>query len=389
MKILAVAPYLSNLYGGIAQVVTHTVQATSQLGVTIDLVTTRAGSSDSTLTNDWVNQDSYKIRYFSCWHHNDFVVSPSLIIWLLNHVTEYDLIHIHTIFSPLISLVQKICQLYQVPYVVTPHGMLEPWALAYKSRKKRLYYHLIEKHNLVAASGIQSLAEPEAVNIQALGFKNTFTVPNGVEHQDFRQFSDSDIFYQSFPDLKNKTIILFLGRIDPKKGLDLLAIAFSKIHQRFPNTHLVIAGPDNIGFLETAQQYFIQADCHKAVIFTGMLTGNLKKAALRVAHLYVCPSYSEGFSMSILEAMASGLPCVITDRCNFPEAKTASAAYVIEANADAIYQAMKQCLDDPEVSQQMGDRARDFILKNYTWDIVAQKFLTIYSSIIKETASDA
>ena len=119
-------------------------------------------------------------------------------------------------------------------------------------------------------------------------------------------------------------MVLGLGRIDPKKGLDLLAKAFTKAHQVFPDTQLIVAGQDNTGFLPIAQNYFEEAGCSSAVKFTGMLTGEIKYAALAAANIYVAPSYSEGFSMSVLEGMASGLPCVITTGCNFPEASEVS-----------------------------------------------------------------
>ena len=165
--------------------------------------------------------------------------------------------------------------------------------------------------------------------------------------------------------------------------MDLLAPAFSEIYQKFPNTHLIIAGPDNIGFMPTAKQYFNQANCLEAVTFTGMLKGELKYSALAAADLYVAPSYSEGFSMSILEGMASGLPCIITTGCNFPEAEEAQAAKIVPINAKAISEAMYWRLSDPEDAKQMGSRARQFILENYTWDATASKLIESYQAIIE------
>ncbi|MEJ1934992.1 glycosyltransferase, partial [Nostoc sp. NIES-2111] len=222
----------------------------------------------------------------------------------------------------------------------------------------------------------------EVQNINALRFKHSVFVPNGVHRQDFELLAEAEVFYQQFPQTKNKTLILFLGRIDPKKGLDLLAPAFAKVHQQFPHTHLVVAGPDNIGFLAKAQNYFLQAGCFDAVTFTGMLNGSLKYAALSAASLYVAPSYSEGFSMSILEGMASGLPCIITTGCNFPEAAAAQAAHVVEISSNAIADALIDCLTEPEQAKAMGDRARAFIFNNYTWDRIAANLCKVYQAII-------
>ncbi|HTL88172.1 MAG TPA: glycosyltransferase, partial [Leptolyngbya sp.] len=189
------------------------------------------------------------------------------------------------------------------------------------------------------------------------------------------------------PALRGKTLILFLGRVDPKKGLDLLAPAFAQAYAQFPEAHLVIAGPDNTGFLPTARSYFEQAGCLEAVTFTGMLTGELKHAALAAAALYVAPSYSEGFSLSVLEGMASGLPCVFTTGCNFPEAAIANAAEVVEVDAIAISKAMQRQLADREAAIALGQRAQQFIFQHYTWDQIAAQLVQSYRNILDSSMS--
>ncbi|NEQ84896.1 MAG: glycosyltransferase, partial [Moorea sp. SIO2I5] len=142
--------------------------------------------------------------------------------------------------------------------------------------------------------------------------------------------------------------------------------------------------PDNIGFLPTAKDYFANAGCLDAVTFTGMLTGSLKYAALAAASIYVAPSYSEGFSMSVLEGMASGLPCVITTGCNFPEAAKADAAYVVDIDAEAIANALTQCLQFPQQAKEMGIRARQLIFEQYTWKRIAANLIDIYQAILHQ-----
>ena len=385
MKILTVAPYISSVYGGTSKIVTEITTAIGNCNVAIDLVTTNANGTnklDDIPLNLWITKNSYRIKYFDCWHKYDFVLSLSLIKWLFNHITEYDLVHTHTIFAPQILLTQWICQFHHIPYISTPHGMLEPWALSYKAWKKNIYYNFIEKSVLKKAHAIQGTASTETSNLKNLGFQDTFLVANGIHPQDYKHLSQPEIFYQKFPQTKNKNLILFLGRIDPKKGLDLLAPAFAKAYQNFPDTHLIVAGPDSIDFMPTAEQYFIDAGCRDAVTFTGMLKGKLKLAALAAASLYVAPSYSEGFSMSILEGMASGLPCVITNGCNFPEAAAAKVAHVVDIDVESIAHALINCLGNPEQAQEMGMQARKFIWDNYTWNISAQKLVDTYQYIL-------
>jgi glycosyltransferase involved in cell wall biosynthesis len=114
-----------------------------------------------------------------------------------------------------------------------------------------------------------------------------------------------------------------------------------------------------------------------------MLTGEMKYSALSAASIYIAPSYSEGFSMSILEGMSSGLPCIFTTACNFPEAQEAQVAKVVEVNQEEITEALLWCLSNEEEAKEMGQKARQFILENYTWNKIAIKLIEVYGSIIE------
>ena len=384
MKLLMVTPYLGTTYGGTSKAVTELASSLGQLGQSVDVVTTTANDA-STLaveTDTWIGQNDYRVRYFPTWHRSDLIVSPALLSWLSRHIKAYDLVHTHTVFAPLVTFTHTLCRFYKVPYIVTPHGMLEPWALSYKAWKKKLYYQAFEKAALNGASAIHVLAQSEAEHVKTLGNDQTVTVPNGIHLEDFLVSHSPELFYQTFPATRGKTLILFLGRIDPKKGLDLLAPAFARAYAQFPNAHLAVAGPDSINFTPTAQGYFAEAGCLEAVTFTGMLTGELKQAALAAANIYVAPSYSEGFSMSILEGMASGLPAIITTGCNFPEAAVAEAAHVVDVSAQAIGDALVQCLQDRSAASALGQRAKEFILRNYAWEQSAKKLLKAYATAV-------
>ncbi|MEP0911403.1 glycosyltransferase [Leptolyngbya sp. GB1-A1] len=389
MKILLVIPAVGSIYGGPTKIVLELAQALGSNGVSVDIVTTNANGSTNldVPLHTWVAEGLYRIQYFPHWGWGDYKISLSLASWLFRHIGDYDLAHTNALFSYPILLTHWACQFRRVPYIATPHGMLESWALSYKARKKHLYYSLFEKAALQKAESVQITGSPEALSIKSLGISTPiFFAPNGIDRQEFETLPDPEIFYREFPDTRYKTLILFLGRIDPKKGLDLLSAAFAQIHKQFPETHLILAGPDNTGYLSTARSYFAEVGCLEAVTFTGMLTGSLKLAALAAVNLYVAPSYSEGFSMSVLEGMASGLPCVITTGCNFPEAAQAQAAQVVKIDAHAIASALIHCLQNPEEAKAMGDRARQFIFENYTWDSIAANLIQVYQTIINSSS---
>ncbi|NEQ53321.1 MAG: glycosyltransferase [Leptolyngbya sp. SIO3F4] len=387
MRVLIVISAVGQLYGGPSKCVLELAHSLGEYGHTVDVVTTNKNDTQKldVSLEQWLNQGSYRIQYFPYWDLSDFrCISWSLTKWLLKHLNNYDLVHTNAIFSYPALPAYVLCNIYKIPYVVTPHGMLEPWALTYKSWKKRFIFEFFEKPALQKAFAIHALAIPESQGIQKLDLNTSIAViPNGIKKEDFIKLENPDFFYTNYYELKDKKIILFLGRIDPKKGLDLLAEAFSSVHIRFPETHLVIAGPDNIGFLSNAKSYFKANSCLEAVTFTGMLSGRMKYAVLAAADIYVAPSYSEGFSISVLEGMASGLPCVITTGCNFPEAKTHGIAYVVETQAKAIADALKDCISKPKESELMGQKAREFILNHYIWKSIAEQMTALYQNAIQ------
>lgn len=378
MRVLCVSPYLSLVYGGTARVVQEIARSLGELDVQVDVITTNANGHETldVPLDQWLENPTHRVRYFPCWHRYDLVLSTSLLSWLSRHVQDYDIVHTHTLFSPLLTLVHAICRKRQVPYAMTPHGMLEPWAMANKAWKKDFYFNWFEKPALQHASLIQAIALPEQKSLEALQLNQTVLIPNGINPRNFQNLPSAQIFYQAFPSLQGKKLLLFLGRLDPKKGLDLLAPAFARALTEFPDLHLVIAGPDSVGFLPTVQQYFSASNCLDAVTFTGMLAGELKYSALQAAQVYIAPSYSEGFSISILEGMAAGLPCIITNTCNFEAAR--QVAHIVPPNIDAITTALLNTLRSPQESAQMGFNARQFTLKNYTWPAIAQELVDTY-----------
>ncbi|MFG6102888.1 glycosyltransferase [Leptothoe sp. EHU-05/26/07-4] len=385
MKLLVVVPSLGSVYGGPSKSVIELAQALGKSGIDVDLVSTNANGKDviAEPTKTWIQKDNYRVQVFPCKTIGDYKLSFSITQWLFQNVKNYDLVQTNAIFSVPNLPAYLACRWNNIPYVVIPRGMLEPWALSYKAGKKKIYYNLFEKPALQRASALQMLASTEAQQIQPLNLQSPLVIaPNGIHRKDFETLPTPQKFYERFPETRDKKLILFLGRIDPKKGLDLLAKAFGKIKPQFPNAHLAIAGPDNIGFLPTAQKYFKDNHCLDSVTFTGILTGQTKYSALAAADYYIAPSYSEGFSMSVLEGMAAGLPCIITTGCNFPEAAKANAAHVVEINAEAIADALFACLSDPDSATEMGQRARQFIFQHYTWDQIAKNLHGVYQNIL-------
>ncbi len=381
MKILLLIPALGTVYGGPSKLLPLLAAELARRGLRIDLVTTDA---DGKATLDvpvgrWLEQDGYRQQYFRRLGTAEYKLSVPLAAWLARHVAEYDLVHIHSDFNFPVLAAAAMCRWRKVPYLLTPHGMLEPWALGYKAWKKRFYYEWIERPFVLrGARALHVLNRSEAANIEALKLGPPVVVlPNGIDPQEAAacEPARAEIFLKRFPEIRGKTIVLFLHRVDPKKGLNILARAYRQVRGDFPQTHLVIAGPDTIGYTATAQGFFEAAGCADAVTFTGLLEGDLKHGALAAASVFVTPSYSEGFSMSVLEAMAAGLPCVLTEGCNFPEAGDADAVRIVPTgDADRFAAEWLGFLERPESARSIGARARELVLGRYTWSAIAGEY---------------
>jgi len=379
MRVLHAIGGLEQRTGGTARIAVNLCDALVRQGIEPSLIATVITSSGAELVDFSAIAD--RVHLFERKNIERFTFSLPLRRWLTQHIRNYDLVHIHGLFSYSGYTSAAIARRANVPYVIAPHGMLEPWAFAHKPRRKALGFRLVEQKNLTNAAAINATSSPEIQSIKARCSHDRIRfIPNGISSSVFEQSFDSAQFYKQFPQTQGKDLLLFLGRIDPKKGLDLLAPAFAKLNRSFPNTHLIVAGPDGIGFLEKAKQFFIDAECAEQVTFTGNLSGSIKQSALAAATAYIAPSYSEGFSVSVLEGMAAGLPCIITTGCNFPEAK--EVAYVTDIDVDAIAAALIDCFTNPLAAKILGQRARQFILDRYTWDQVATQMIDLYQEIL-------
>jgi len=236
------------------------------------------------------------------------------------NIHKFDIIHIHEIWHYSNYIAGRAAKGSGKPYVVTVHGALDPWCLNYKSFKKKIYASLIQKHILKEASAIHAITNEEVRQIKNfVNNKNIIMIPNGINPEDFMDLPSRKELEKLYPKLKGKKIILFMGRIHPKKGLDLLAKAFRRIGRERDDVYLLIAGPDNVDYKEKIEKILKEEGVLDKVIFTGMLKDRKKLVALGGSDIFILPSYSEGFSMAILEAMISKLPVIITHQCNFPE----------------------------------------------------------------------
>jgi glycosyltransferase involved in cell wall biosynthesis len=295
-------------------------------------------------------------------------------------VSEADLVHVHGLWRQHAVSASHASLRHGKPYVVSAHGMLEPWALNNKGWKKRIYGALVERDNLRRAACLRALTRQEVAEYRRFGIETpAAVVPNGIDPP---PSSSPDAFLSAFPDLRGRRLTLFLGRVHTKKGLHALCRAWAAV-ERHPEDHLVIAGPDFEGTRGTLDTLIAALGIGAEVTFTGLLNSQLKWSALAAAHVFALPSFSEGFSMAALEAMAAGVPVILSHACNLPEVAQHECGWLVEPEMPSIAAALAEALETNAADRvRLGANGRNLVRDRFTWNTVAAQMSAVYDWIL-------
>jgi len=380
MKVLHILPSYSISWGGPPQVVYELSKALVKKGVEVDILATYDEMDELLPVSEGINLIKFKRDSFNInklWKGFSFELLKRIKCIIKN----YDILHIHELWHFPHFLVYSIRK--DKPYIVTIHGGLEPWCLTYKRLKKDIYSFVIQRRILEEASALHAITEEEFRNIcKFTDNKNVVLIPNGLNIENFANLPEKEWFENFYPELKSKKVVLFLGRIHPIKGLDILAKAFGLIVKKRKDVQLVVAGPDSDDYKKSIFEILKVENAMDNTTFTGMLTDNYKLGALSRADVFVLPSYSEGFSVSILEAMACKIPVVITRNCNFFEVEKVGAGRVVSADVNELSGVLIELLDNPKLCNEMGNRGRRLVMEKYSWDKVANDMVSVYVKML-------
>jgi glycosyltransferase involved in cell wall biosynthesis len=294
----------------------------------------------------------------------------------------YDVVHIHGVWRPSLKAVLEGARARQIPYVITPHGMFARWSLRQKPLRKKVAFALGWRRLTRQALFVHALTQAEARDFRDLSLDVPVdVVPNGCFLEEMGELPPKGTFYQAHPELEGQPFILFLARLHYVKRVDLLVRAFAKLAKAAPDVHLVLAGPD-CGSQGEIDALVRSASLGARVHLPGPLYGPSKYAAMVDALCFAQSSVYETFSMSILEAMACGLPTVITRGCNFDEVATSGAGIVVDDGGpgveDELAQALFRYRTDSGARESAARAARALVVDKYTWPVVARQMLATY-----------
>ncbi len=396
MRILFAAPGYKPAYrlGGSVQSVTELAEALVRRGHEVMVFATNSNYDEDldVPLDQAVDVDGVKVWYFrrrevfQRWipfipylsKSMGFLYAPRMAAALRAVVPTVDVVHTHLPFTYPTYAAAKAAGEYKKPLFYHQHGNLNPVQLAFRSVKKEIYLRFVERLIMKQATALVALTPVEVESFRAQGVERPcHIIPNGVDPSKYRTEPSGDALRGwGIPD--NRMVVLFLGRLHPIKGADRLLEAFIRIRDRVPETILVLAGPDEWGIQAKYQETVRRAGVQDRVLFPGMVTGEDKLDLLARANLFCLPSSGEGFSMAVLEALASGTPVLLSPLCHFPEVEAAGVGRLAPVEPDALGAMMVELLQRPRDLEKMGRQGLEFVSRHYGWDRIVDRLLEVY-----------
>lgn len=289
-------------------------------------------------------------------------------------------VHLHGVWEPLLPLAASLCRSRRTPYVIAPHSMLDPWHRPKWRNVKKVLFTAgwLRMLELAAFIHCTSEAEKDYINDYLPQVRSRVMV-NGVFPEQFQR-PLAGHFTKGRGTLENRRYILFMSRLHPIKGALELAEAYRRLASEI-NVDLVVAGPD-WGEEQALRDFAATHGLTERIHLVGPLHGHEKMAALRDAACFCLPSSNEGCSIAILEALAAGLPVVITEACHLPEVQEFGAGRVVKKDATEMEAAFRSILCDPEKAARMSACARGLIEEKFSWPRIAHCMTGLYESIM-------
>lgn len=390
MKVLHIIPSVGSVRGGPSQAVLELVKALRNCGVEAEIVTTNDNGHDL-IDVPLVQRTEYKqvpIWFFPRFSPlikslREFAFSNQLTTWLWQHIAEYDLLHIHAIFSYPSTVAMAIARIKGLCYIVQPHGLLCNWSLQQAVGKKQIYLTLVERANLNHSQALHFTSQQEQQEVSKLALKSSsFIIPLGLSVP----VPILDARYKLRQLLKvpeDEPVILFMSRLHPKKGLDYLIPALGKLaNQRFT---FVLAGSGSPDYDIEINDLLVSAGIRDRTFRSGFVANEMKDIFLQGADMFALTSHSESFGVAVLEALAVGLPVLVTPGIALASVvEQYQLGYVVELDMAAITSGLQRLLNNPQQAKKMGDRARQLIFEQYTWDCIAANMIEVYTAIINK-----
>jgi glycosyltransferase involved in cell wall biosynthesis len=358
------------------------VRKLQPLQIQSTVATVCSGEAETSMPGETVRSFRCTVRHY--W------ISFSYLAWIWRSIDTFDLVHIHLIFSFPALIAAYLAKRRRIPYIVQPHGLLGNWPL--KTRRpqlKRLWIRLFERRILRNAAAVICASEQEMEQSQqAVPTESYHVIPYSVDKPPLAKAALAESFHRVHPELSGYVLVLFLSRIDPMKGLEVLLTAWRTVQRRFPQTRLVIAGSGSANYTNHLKSLCARLDILKSVVFLGFLFEGSKWEAFAAADVFVLPSHYESFGIAVLEALRSGLPVIVSDQVPMSRiVANGGAGLAIRCDVAELAAALNTVLASTSLRHRMQNGALSISDSFATLDEVALKMKEVYVTAMKSSRS--
>ena len=386
LKVLHVIPAVAPRYGGPSQAIFEMCRALGEQGVEVLLATTNAdGQSQLAVqTGDAFEYRGVRTIFFPSRLGERFNYSPALASWLQENVEKFDVVHVHAVFSHPCLAAARACRRRSVPYIVRPLGSLDPWSMRQKALRKSLMWQMAAGRMLRGAAFVHyTTSEEKKLAESSLAIDRGVVIPLGIDLDEIRSQAAAGVFREAHPSLGDKPYVLALSRIHPKKNYELLIESFLSLAKRpeLDRWRLVIAGDGDDDYLSSLRALSERLSGSDRVIFTGWLEGVRKASALQNASLFALPSRQENFAVAAAEALACGVPVLVSEHVNLaPEIARARAGWVASLDVEDFSRALIAAMSDDDERKRRG-AAGMLYGESLSWAKSAEELRNLYSRI--------
>jgi glycosyltransferase involved in cell wall biosynthesis len=294
-------------------------------------------------------------------------------------IPDVDVVHLHSLYLFHDWAAGVYCRRAETPYIVRPHGTLDPFMYSRHRWRKAIIDVLFQNAVLRGAAGLHYTTDEER-ELARLYARNPrgWVVPNGIDLSTYADLPPRSALRARYPRIGDRKVILFFGRLNFKKGVDVTIASFKALARERDDVFLLMAGPDD-GLRTAAEQWIADAELGDRTLFTGMVSGEEKRCVLGGSDIFILPSQSENFGISVIEAAASGMPVIVSDRVNlWRDVEQEQAGLVASPNAAAFTERLRFLLDNPSAADAMGKRGAQMAARRFAWDALSHRYEAMY-----------
>jgi len=382
MKILNIIPYFGSEYGGPFINAINISRHLRRDGHLVDIASTFKKPALHKRAEEIIGYKDYNPYIYNYARMENFLCfSPGFAKGFKNIVKNYDVIFIHGFWRFPTSFAAHYCRKHKIPYFLFTHGQLSKWSLSQRRIMKLIYFHLFSNKDFNLANAIFFMRQDEKAFLEKIK-ANVVIFKNAIDSRDILSFQD--INYRDTKDALQKTgKLLYLARIHPKKGLLLLVQALNEVIKCFPDIILTVAGPiEDKSYFKKINEFIKNNKLEKYIVFKGIVFGEEKKDVLSNNNIMILPTLDDCAPLSIIEGLAAGLAVITTKEADISEIDNVMG-FVVERNVTAIKEAIVKLINNPALLIKMKNAGKDYILRNFNWDIRSKELIATIQANIK------